>query len=101
VQGIDIYPTILSLLGIKPVSKIQGIDLTGLIEGRINAQKNKFVLSEWKGKSAIQTTEWRLYYDKNKKPLELYNLLKDPGEQSNILLKNQNIAKQLLQMAPN
>lgn len=100
VQGIDIYPTVLSLTGLKPLSKIQGIDLTGLIKGKKNAVNNSYVLSEWMGKSAIQMEGWRFYYDSKKQPLELYDLKKDRGEQVNVVNKHPAIVKEFMKLMP-
>ncbi len=86
VQGIDIYPTILSLLGLKPKSHIEGIDLTGVIGDAVNANTNKYLLSEFEGKIGIQMQNWRFYYDANsKKPVDLYNLTTDPKEKTNLI----------------
>ena len=91
VEGIDIYPTVLSILGLKPKSPIEGIDLSGIIKGDKNAVKNKFLLSELKGKSAMQMDNWRFYYDyKLKKALGLYNLAMDPKEEKNVVDDNKN-----------
>lgn len=95
VEGIDIYPTILDLLGLKKQSKIEGIDLTGIIRGDKNAVKNTFVLSELGSMGGIQIKNGRLYFDLiNKKPTEFYDLKSDILEKNNVLLKNQAIMKE-------
>lgn len=89
VQGIDIYPTVLSLTGLKPESKIEGIDLTGIIKGDKNAIKNEYLLSEFKDMAGIQKENWRFYYDTKKQtPTGLYDLNSDPVEQNNLLSQN-------------
>jgi len=89
VEGIDIYPTILGILGLKPKSSIEGIDLTGIIKGDKNAVKNKFLLSELKGKSGMQMENWRFYYDFIlKRALGLYDLTTDPKEEKNLVSDN-------------
>ncbi len=86
VEGIDIYPTALSLTGLKPKSHIEGIDLTGMIRGDKDAPKNSYLLSEFNGEVSIQAQNWRYYYNIRKKnPTGLYNLLADPTEQKNLL----------------
>ncbi|PIZ97459.1 MAG: hypothetical protein COX79_02205 [Candidatus Levybacteria bacterium CG_4_10_14_0_2_um_filter_36_16] len=89
VQGIDIYPTVLNLTGLKPKSKIEGIDLTGIIKGDKNAVKNEYLLSEFKGMAGIQMQNWRFYYNTKKQtPTGLYDLNSDPVEQNNLLSQN-------------
>lgn len=99
VQGIDIYPTILSLLGLKPKSLIEGIDLTGIIRGDRNAATNKYLLSEYNGQLGIQILNWRFYYDFIKKQLiGLYNLDSDPKERKNVALENKEKVKEFLDL---
>ena len=99
IQGIDIYPTALSLTGLSPKSPIEGIDLSGLILGKKNAKTNKYLRSEYNGMTAIQDNNWRLYYeDKNKTPKELYNLTDDPGEQKNIITSYPEKMKSILNL---
>jgi len=83
VQGIDIYPTAISLTGITPRSPLGGIDLSGLIIGKKFAQTNKYVRSELNTLVGIQDQNWRFYYDQ--RPLELYDLMVDPQEQNNVI----------------
>ncbi len=90
VQGIDIYPTILSLLGLKPQSKIEGIDLTGIIKGEPNAATNKYLLGEFGGNLGIQQKNWRFYYSiPSKTSLKLYDLDADPKEKRNLIKDNE------------
>ncbi len=101
VQGIDIYPTVLGLTGLSPLSPIQGLDLTGLIRGDKNAKTNKFVLSEntvYPPEYAIQSKNWRLYYVPDNGHKELYNLTLDPVEQNNVASANPGIVDQLTKM---
>lgn len=89
VQGIDIYPTILSVTGFKPVSPIQGLDLTGLIKGNKDATTNKYLLSEFENREALQLRNWRVYFDIDKNKIqEVYDLNNDPGEKINLLDKS-------------
>jgi len=79
----------LNLTGLKPKSKIEGIDLTGIIKGDKNAVKNEYLLSEFKGMAGIQMQNWRFYYNTKKQtPTGLYDLNSDPVEQNNLLSQN-------------
>jgi len=85
VQGIDIYPTILSILGLKPQSQIEGADLSGSIKRDGNTTINKYLLSEFKGMIGIQKDDWRYYYDDiAKKPFGLYFTKNDKYEKNNL-----------------
>lgn len=102
VQGIDIYPTVLGLTGLSPISPIQGLDLSGLIGGKKSAKTNKFVISEttpgYQSIYAIQMANWRLYYFPTDGHKELYNLNLDPGEQNNIATTNASMVNALTKM---
>jgi len=99
VQGIDIYPTALSLTGLKPESKIEGIDLTGMIKGNKNAVKNKYLSSEYKGVSGIQLQNWRFYYWAKKGiGMSLYNLDTDPLEQRDVLPQNAKKVNEIIKL---
>ncbi len=84
-QSIDIYPTLLAAVGIKPPSNVRGINL---LSGEFNA----FTIAQlaplpWL--SSLRTREWSYYMDKTDKVSieELYNLKNDPYEQHNVVKK--------------
>jgi len=86
-QSIDIYPTVIGLTGLKPKSKLEGIDLTGVINKANNPGKNSFLLSEWMDKSALQVENLRFYYsNKSNQVDEIYDTAKDINERKNLLL---------------
>lgn len=89
VQGIDIYPTAISLTGFSAKSPLEGINLSGLIKGDINAVKNKYLISEISGGTsdiALQDQNYRFYYSaRDKSPQKLYDLAADPEEKKNLL----------------
>ena len=93
VQGIDIYPTVLSLIGIHPQSYLEGIDITGIITGKKNATKNTVLRSEYINGIGLQMGDYRYYYDKNSNNPSLYNTKNDSFEQNNIIFKNPEVAK--------
>lgn len=100
VQGIDIVPTTLDLLGIDVPHQAQGISLVGLIEGRKKARKNKYVYSMAvpEGSIAIRSKEWKLFLkrqESGKIEERLFDLRKDPREFDNICKENPKVEKQL------
>ncbi len=95
-QLIDIYPTVLGLLGIHyKREEAQGIPL--LKEMRQQTNRYAFISKPGQGNdSAIRTKEWSFYL-KNSGTNELYNLNDDPKEQQNVIKKFPLIAKRLHQ----
>lgn len=90
VEGIDIYPTVLRLLGIHPESEIEGTDMTGSILGLPLGVGKPFIISELYRmvpsamhkdvplkQKTILNTRWKLYlkdidHPSDPKKLELY-----------------------------
>jgi arylsulfatase A-like enzyme len=83
VQAIDIYPTVLKLIGVTPKSNLEGIDLTGLIKGDKNAITNKYILSEFDKQTTIRDKYYKLYLRSGIPSVELYEA-KDKQEVDNI-----------------
>lgn len=87
----DIMPTILELAGIDAGIDFDGRSLVPLIEGRPLPRETEMYITEctWMRKHGWRTPEWKLIValepDFHFKPeIELYNLLKDPLELSNV-----------------
>lgn len=83
-QLIDVMPTILNLLDIKFQKKIHGNSLLPAIIGTAE-DFNKYAFST-KGfeEVAVRTNEWKLIFRSNSSH-ELYNLVLDPKESSNLI----------------
>lgn len=92
VRLVDIYPTILDLIGQKVPAQVQGTSLVSLLEGK----KKDLGLTlycetaypqytyGWSPLEGMRTEKWK--YIKAPKS-ECYDLLKDPLEQKNLLTK--------------
>jgi arylsulfatase A-like enzyme len=85
VSNIDVYPTILELLGIEKPSDIQGISLLPLIEG--NSSVDSYAIAESQGLNesctyVVRTENWKIVC--GAPPCQLYNLEDDPNESVNV-----------------
>ena len=87
---VDITPTICSLLKIKMPSEVHGIDLSDYIKGNKPKLKDRHIFSEsltptlYNASSllGVVTEKWK--YIQTTRP-ELYDLVKDPHETSNLI----------------
>ena len=99
VSGVDIMPTILDYCGLEPPAQCQGTSLRALIEGPEHLGRPGFCERTHPTAQAvgrmIRTHEWKLVVNlenwstkgeefKHRCPAELYNLLEDPGEETNL-----------------
>ena len=103
---IDIFPTILDLLKIPESPnflKIQGKSLIPLMN---NEPDERFALSEAAGVEqkptntppklkSIRTRDWKLIYHTDTNENELYDIIKDPKEEQNLISSNLPKAKEL------
>jgi len=119
-ETIDIMPTILEVLNISPDSsflKMQGKSLMSLIGGEVKAKKRLFsqkrsgfktvAFSETGGLygpwpspggpnvKCVRTKEWKLIYNLTPDTWELYNLKRDPQEETNVVKDFPKIVKKL------
>tara|TARA_Y100000310_G_scaffold267407_1_gene279385 strand:- start:6799 stop:8124 length:1326 start_codon:yes stop_codon:yes gene_type:complete len=112
VQTIDIMPTILDILDIPLIEKVDGKSLVPIInEGEDDRkylfaengkmefkQNNRTFFPGIKGKwRMIRTNEWKLIYIPHPENdiYELYNLKEDPKENVNLINKELGVAKEL------
>lgn len=96
-QSIDIYPTLLGLLGIEKPKWIQGLDYSGLLFSEKNPAKNSYIFSNYYAWSSAREDKWKLYsFQTNKDHREeLYDMSADPFEQKNSVDAHPEEAKRL------
>jgi len=96
----DFFPTILELAGVKDISQIggqiDGISFAPLLEGKHDDQRNDRPLywhfpNNWGpsgpgigASSSIRRGDWKLIYYYDSRPIELFNIANDLGEQTNL-----------------
>src|SRR5690625_349438 len=100
----DLMPTILDLVGIQTKTKLDGRNLISLIQENHETPQleSDFYITEctWMRKHGWRTPEWKLIQslepDLHFKPdVELYNLIKDPEELTNVADEEPEIVRML------
>jgi len=98
----DIAPTILELMGVPTKIAFDGRSLVPLMHGLPRKPEPEFYITEctWMRKHGWRTPEWKLIHalepDFHFKPeVELYNLITDPEENSNLAGKEPELVKML------
>ena len=90
-QHKDLVPTLLELAGIECAEKFEGASLMPMATGEVASHESEFYITEctWMRKHGWRTPHWKLIValepDFHFKPeVELYNLVEDPAENSNL-----------------
>ena len=100
VRTIDIAPTILDLVGIKPntqyQSQLEGETLMPYLLGIGGASRDAFIETDYRDythKRGIRTKDgWKFVLTLENNNLKLYNLKNDPGETNNLIWENPQVA---------
>jgi len=87
----DLMPTLLELAGIESGIKFDGKSLLQMIRGEVASYESEFYITEctWMRKHGWRSPQWKLIVALEpdmhfKPPVELYNLVEDPGELVNL-----------------
>ncbi|NMM48371.1 sulfatase-like hydrolase/transferase [Marinigracilibium pacificum] len=97
VLNIDIAPTILELVGVKSLEKMDGISLIPVLKQEKTELRKAFlaeyyhekVAARVPGWKAVRTHKWKyIKYDDPEIQSELYDLENDPEEKNNLIDKN-------------
>ena len=101
-QHKDLVPTLLELAGIRTKIKFDGESLMQLVKGSKRTLGDSLYITEctWMRKHGLRTPKWKLIValepDFHFKPdVELYDLKKDPDENTNVAAKNPKVVARL------
>jgi len=103
VQQIDIFPTIMELMGIPPPRGLEGRSLMPLIRGETDRGHEAIICNQglWQASRAIRVGDWKFIdiIDRGfwgaESAYELYNLRKDPGEENDLIEEEPEVAARL------
>ncbi len=94
VQEIDVYPTIMSLLGLPIHAGVQGKDLSPMLIGgaefgydRVICELDLLPDPQYQPSQAIRSQEWKLNYFPAARTGLLFNLVDDPDERRNLFFE--------------
>ena len=94
----DLVPTLLELAGIETETSFDGQSLVPMMRGETPSHQSEFYITEctWMRKHGWRTPEWKLIVALEpdfhfKPPVELYNLVQDPGENDNVADHNPDV----------
>jgi arylsulfatase A-like enzyme len=83
VSSLDIFATCAALTGTKTAVKLDGVDLTPYITGKIKKAPHETLFYALNGLGAVRQDHWKLVMDKDGKSL-LFDLSKDVEEKNNL-----------------
>ena len=96
VQSIDIAPTILGLLNIKPLSTMKGVSLVPIIKGELSFNNSRLRLSQSLSSYAIRAdSRWKLIFNHENNSYSFYDLDNDFEEINDLSEKYRDIADDL------
>lgn len=101
-QHKDLVPTLMELAGIKTRAPFDGQSLMKLVRGEAASFDSEFYITEctWQRKHGWRTPQWKLIVALEPDfhfmpPVELYNLVEDPGENQNVADQNPDVVRTL------
>lgn len=102
VQGVDVMPSLLDILGIKGNYSVSGNSFEDVLRYKEEEKyKKRLILAEnCDDVTVVIKDNWKLFLKEDDKgnitPYEMYNIESDSGEKDNVLFENYELVKELL-----
>jgi len=87
VEQVDLAPTIVDALGLRPLADADGSSLLPLVHGKPNRRPYYAIMEFLAGRRAVRVGDWKLMRD-HQDWLRLYNVVDDPEEKTDRLADN-------------
>ena len=102
---VDVLPTLCSFANVPILSPVQGMDLSGVVEGKGITMQDRAIFAQSYGgedsdplvsvRDAVIWNGWKWIAPAYGTQRELYNLMDDPGERKNLYADDHPVATQL------
>lgn len=100
VSLVDVVPTILDTLGIASGFPYQGKSLADEIQGNSNVKRLIVTEGDVLSRFTIRNSKWKLHVKRDADggmiAIELFDIVRDPGEQNNVLFTSMQVAQEML-----
>ena len=99
VGSIDLLPTLAAAAGVElPVDRvIDGVDVTSVLRGDEPGPRESFWFYDGTALAAVRSGRWKLHVARRGDEVaELYDLVADPGEESNLYASNPEVVAMLM-----
>ena len=90
----DFLPTACELAGVKAPGEIDGLSFVNTLLGKVQ-QSHEYLYWQYGKKRAVRAGKWKAVQVDAAKPIELFNLENDLGEQKNLAKENGEVVKKL------
>ncbi|MCG8310759.1 MAG: sulfatase-like hydrolase/transferase [Cytophagales bacterium] len=97
---LDIFPTLLELIGMPAMDGVDGTDFSPIIRGEMTETRNSLYTTFTKNMRAVRDHRWKLIRYPTLHHTQLFDLASDPYELNNLaeLTENQDRVKQMMEL---
>ena len=90
----DFLPTACELAGVKVPAEVDGLSFVNTLRGK-RQESHKYLYWQYGKKQAVRAGNWKAVQLDRTKPVELYDLDEDLGEQKDVAKENAEVVEQL------